>query len=161
MTHWAFIFFSCYIYVILGVYFSIEVFFVYLLFHKIYQNYYFSGKIKQKPFSEVIQYCICFATTFSKPHNCTIKFYNNSIVTYQNSTFSGLTRNEQTRKWANWIKINNYLTLEVNMLNVHVYLLKYDGSQWHSRLWETKKTYTDKTKLNPVAPDDIRAVNQR
>ncbi len=24
-----------------------------------------------------------------------------------------------------------------------------------------KKTYTDKTKLNPVAPDDIRAADQR
>ncbi len=24
-----------------------------------------------------------------------------------------------------------------------------------------KKTYTDKTKLNPAAPDDIRAVDQR
>ncbi len=30
----------------------------------------------------------------------------------------------------------------------------YNGSQWDSGLWEKKKTYTDKTKLNPVARDD-------
>ncbi len=31
----------------------------------------------------------------------------------------------------------------------------YNGSQWDSRLWEKKKkTYTDKTKLNPAARDD-------
>ncbi len=30
----------------------------------------------------------------------------------------------------------------------------YNGSQWDPRLWELKKTYIDKTKLNPVARDD-------
>ncbi len=30
------------------------------------QNDYFSGKIKQKPFSEVTQYIIWFATTYFK-----------------------------------------------------------------------------------------------
>ncbi len=30
----------------------------------------------------------------------------------------------------------------------------YNGSQWYSRLWERKKTYTDKTKLNPAARGD-------
>ncbi len=30
----------------------------------------------------------------------------------------------------------------------------YNGSQWDSRLWEKKKTYIDKTKLNPAARDD-------
>ncbi len=30
----------------------------------------------------------------------------------------------------------------------------YNVSQWDPRLWETKKTYTDKTKLNPVAHDN-------
>ncbi len=30
----------------------------------------------------------------------------------------------------------------------------YNGSQWDPRLWESKKTYTDKTKLNPAARDD-------
>ncbi len=30
----------------------------------------------------------------------------------------------------------------------------YNVSQWDSRLWERKKTYTDKTKLNPAARDD-------
>ncbi len=30
----------------------------------------------------------------------------------------------------------------------------YNGSQWYPRLWEKKKTYTDKTKLNPAARDD-------
>ncbi len=30
----------------------------------------------------------------------------------------------------------------------------YNGSQWNPRLWESKKTYTDKTKLNPAARDD-------
>ncbi len=30
----------------------------------------------------------------------------------------------------------------------------YNGSQWYSRLWEKKKSYTDKTKLNPAARDD-------
>ncbi len=37
----------------------------------------------------------------------------------------------------------------------------YNGSQWDPRLWETKKTYTDKTKLNPAARDDIHAADQR
>ncbi len=37
----------------------------------------------------------------------------------------------------------------------------YNGSQWDSQLWEKKKAYTDKTKLNPAAPDDIRAADQR
>ncbi len=37
----------------------------------------------------------------------------------------------------------------------------YNWSQRDSQLWETKKTYTDKTRLNPVAPDDIRAADQR
>ncbi len=27
--------------------------------------------------------------------------------------------------------------------------LSYNGSQWDPRLWETKQTYTDKTKFNP------------
>ncbi len=132
---------SCYICVTLGVYFSIEkdpflyiillnFFSVYFIFHNIYQNDYFSGKIKQKPFSEVIQflYFICFATAYFQTTQLwpIIIFYNNSFVTYQNSTFSSLTRNLfldfvfTTRKCANWIKINSYLTLEVNMLNVHV-----------------------------------------
>ncbi len=67
MLHWAFIsqlkksfFFS-----------NIKLqFSVYLLFHNIYQNDYFSGKIKQKPFSEVMQffafYLLChnFKTTY-------------------------------------------------------------------------------------------------
>ncbi len=30
----------------------------------------------------------------------------------------------------------------------------YNVSQWYSRLWEKKKTYTDNTKLNPAARDD-------
>ncbi len=30
----------------------------------------------------------------------------------------------------------------------------YKGSQWDSRLWEKKTTYTDKTKLNPAARDN-------
>ncbi len=30
----------------------------------------------------------------------------------------------------------------------------YNGSQWDPRLWETNKTCTDKTKLNPAARDD-------
>ncbi len=30
----------------------------------------------------------------------------------------------------------------------------YNGSQWYSWLSEKKKTYTDKTKLNPAARDD-------
>ncbi len=30
----------------------------------------------------------------------------------------------------------------------------YNGSQWYSQLWERKKTYTYKTKLNPAARDD-------
>ncbi len=29
----------------------------------------------------------------------------------------------------------------------------YNVSQWDSRLWEKKQTYTDKTKLNPAARD--------
>ncbi len=95
---------------------------VYLLFHNIYQNGYFSGKIKQKPFSEVMQYYSNTVTSntvfyllchniFQNHITVTITFYNNSFVTYQNSTFSGLTRNTfldrffPTRKCANWIKI--------------------------------------------------------
>ncbi len=30
----------------------------------------------------------------------------------------------------------------------------HNASQWDSRLWEKKKTYSDKTKLNPAARDD-------
>ncbi len=30
----------------------------------------------------------------------------------------------------------------------------YNGSQWDPRLWESKKTYTDKTKWNPATRDD-------
>ncbi len=30
----------------------------------------------------------------------------------------------------------------------------YNVSQWDPQLWESKKTYTDKTKLNPAARDD-------
>ncbi len=37
----------------------------------------------------------------------------------------------------------------------------YNGSQWYSRALREKKTYTDKTKLNPAARDDIRVVDQR
>ncbi len=119
---------------------------VYLLFHNIYQNYYFSGRIKQKHFSEVkqlqvIQYysnTVTSNTVHLLCHNIfqnhiivTIKFYNNSFVAYQNSTFLGLTRNElififfHNSKICELNKINNYLTLEINMLNVQVDLLKY------------------------------------
>ncbi len=80
-----------------------------MLFHNIYQNDYFSGRIKQKPFSEVKQlqviqyysntvtsntvfYLLCH-NIFQNHIIVTIKFYNNSFVAYQNSTFLGLTRN--------------------------------------------------------------------
>ncbi len=61
----------------------------------------------------------------------TIQFYNNSFVTYQNSTFSGIWfnqnlfldcffHNSKMCKLNKLEKINNYLTLEVNMLNMHI-----------------------------------------
>ncbi len=57
----------------------------------------------------------------------TIQLYNDSFATYQNSTFSWFNQKLIFRcldcfffwKCANWIKINNFLTLEVNMLNQH------------------------------------------
>ncbi len=69
MLHWAFISQLKKINVII-VLLNNSFFFCLFAFpqHTVYQNDYFSGKIKQKPFSEVIQflYFICFATTYFK-----------------------------------------------------------------------------------------------
>ncbi len=64
MSHWAFIS-QLNFFLILSVFLLNNRFFpVYFIFHNIYQNYYFSGKINQKTFSELIQFLhfICFAT---------------------------------------------------------------------------------------------------
>ncbi len=117
--HWAFmIHFSCY--VTLGVYFSIKKIYIFFYNWFLLNNIFFSVYL-------------LFHNIFKDHATVTITFHNNSFVTYQNYTFSGIWFNQNffdlvfftTQKCANGIKINNYLTLETNMLNMHIDLLKY------------------------------------
>ncbi len=131
--HWeCMIHFSCYIYVTLGVCFSIEkIYIIYMFFFLLNTFFHFFllsttskwllfWEDKTKTFfrsNTVVAFYLLCHNIFKNHITVTITLYNNSFVTYQNSTFSDIWFNQKyifrfldcfvfftTRKCANWIK---------------------------------------------------------